>query len=347
MVADRGTQYGVGAAPPPSGPCGAGDGWLRPPATAARTLPACAVTSPRMCRDMSADRSGRTGKALVAAALAILALTSCTIDTGDDAQAAEPPVATTTSTPADQQRIEITLPGTLAADFQQWKAGLRGRAGLAVMPVGGERMVTFGDWTSGPAWSTMKIPLVIAAERADAGASTYAMSAAVTASDNAAADTLWQGLGGGKQAAEAVEAVLREAGDSTTAVPPTRVRAEHSAFGQAEWSLAEQVRFASRLPCLSGADTVLNLMAQIVPSHRWGLGTVGGAEFKGGWGPDTSGDYLVRQFGIIDGPGGRIAVALAAQPESGAFSDGMTALNAMAALITDHLDELAGGSCPS
>lgn len=298
---------------------------------------------------MAADRFGRRRRALGGSVLVLALLTGCTIDRESDvgAGAAALPATSTTTATTTGAPIEVTVPGTLAADFQVWKAGIEGRAGMAVMPVGGTRPVLFGDWTSGPAWSTMKVPLVIAAERADENVSTYSMSAAITASDNVAADALWQGLGGGKQAAQAIEEVLRESGDSTTAVPATRPRAEHSAFGQSEWSLAEQIRFAAQLPCLPGSQTVLELMGQIIPNHRWGLGTVTGADFKGGWGPDTSGNYLVRQFGIIDGPGGRIAVALAAEPESGQFADGMTALNTMAGLVSDHLTELAGGSCPA
>ncbi|WP_228803861.1 class A beta-lactamase-related serine hydrolase [Nocardia higoensis] len=297
---------------------------------------------------MAADRFGRMVAALGGGVLVSALLIGCTVDreSGVDADAAVLP-ATETTTTVTGAPIEVTLPGTLAADFQLWKADIDGRAGMAVMPVGGTRPVVFGDWTSGPAWSTIKVPLVIAAQRANANASTYSINAAVTASDNTAADALWQGLGGGKQAAQAIEAVLREAGDSTTAVPATRPRPEHSAFGQSEWSLTEQIRFAAKLPCLPGAQTVLELMGEIIPDHQWGLGTVTGANFKGGWGPDTSGNYLVRQFGIIDGPGGRIAVALAAEPESGSFADGMAALNGMAELVSQHLDELAGGSCPS
>ncbi|WP_432420632.1 hypothetical protein, partial [Nocardia farcinica] len=222
-----------------------------------------------------------------------------------------------------------------------------GGGGGAVLRGGGARPVILGDWTGGPAWSTMKVPLVIAAERADASVSTYSMTMAITSSDNTAADALWQSLGGGKQAAQAIEEVLREAGDSTTAVPATRPRAEHSAFGQSEWSLDQQVRFTAQLPCLPGAETVLELMGRIIPDHQWGLGTVTGADFKGGWGPDASGNYLVRQLGIIDGPGGRIAVAVAAEPASGTFADGMNALNDLAALVADHLDELMGGRCPA
>lgn len=240
--------------------------------------------------------------------------------------------------------FSIALPGSLAADFAELQQSFRGSAGLAIMPVGGEKMVTFGNWTSGPAWSTIKVPMAIAALRAS---NTYAAtaSAAITASDNGAADTLWASLGSGVDAAAAVQGVLREGGDTTTTVPSVRTRADASVYGQADWTLADQVRFASQLPCVPQSQRVLDLMGQIVPSHRWGLGAFGSSEFKGGWGPDPAGKYLVRQFGLIDSPSGRIAIAFAAQPDSGAFSDGMTMLDKMTTLLSGHLSELAGGRC--
>ncbi|WP_406231806.1 hypothetical protein [Nocardia sp. NBC_01009] len=294
---------------------------------------------------MSTDRSRHFRTVFGAAALAaLLPLTAC--GTGSGANSAAPPSSITQAAAhTDQQHLSMTIPGTLAAGFVELQAGLRGHVGMAIMPVGGDKMVTFGDWTTGPAWSTMKVPLTVAALRRNSANSTYAATAAITASDNAAADTLWQSLGSGQEAAKAVEAVLREGGDTRTTVPATRTRSEHSAFGQAEWTLADQVRFVSRLPCLPQTGNVITLMEQITPNQRWGLGAFTGAEFKGGWGPDLSGAYLVRQFGLVPTPAGQIAVAIAAQPDSGAFSDGMTVLDKLATLMSQHLDELSGGAC--
>ncbi|WP_107658514.1 serine hydrolase [Nocardia suismassiliense] len=266
---------------------------------------------------------------------------------GTDRSDADETSITEAASHADQKGLSITVPGTLAASVAELQAGVRGRLGLAIMPVGGDQVVSFGDWTTGPAWSTMKVPLTIAALRRSPGNASYAVSAALTASDNAAADTLWQSLGTNQEAAQAVQSVLREGGDTKTTVPATRARSEHSAFGQAEWSLAEQVRFASRLPCLPQSATVINLMEQVQSAQRWGLGAFSGAEFKGGWGPDASGAYLVRQFGLISTPSGQIAIAFAAQPDSGAFSDGMTMLDKLSTVISQHLDELSGGRCPA
>ncbi|WP_433525551.1 serine hydrolase [Nocardia pseudovaccinii] len=289
------------------------------------------------------ELSRRLRKAVGVTALAgLLMVAGCGTDA--DKYSAEPSI-TAAAAHTDQQHLSVTVPGTLAAGFQELQLSVHGKLGMAIMPVGGEKMVTFGDWTTGPAWSTMKVPLVIASQRKSSTSSSYAATAAITQSDNAAADTLWQSLGTGQEAAKAVEAVLREGGDTKTTVPATKTRSDASAFGQADWALTEQVRFASRLPCLSQSSDVIDLMEQITSSQRWGLGELKGAQFKGGWGPDTSGSYLVRQFGLIQGPGGQIAIAIAIQPDSGSLSEGTNILDRLATVISQHLDEFSGGSC--
>ncbi|MCC3311849.1 hypothetical protein [Nocardia africana] len=257
-------------------------------------------------------------------------------------------VTPTTTTRASTSSAPVTmfaLPGSLAADFTALRPSLDGHAGMAIMAVGGQRTAQMGDWTTGPSWSTMKVPLTLAVLRTNGNTSTYQMSAAITESDNSAADGLWQSLGTPDAAAKAVQAVLREGGDTTTTVPAARSRAEYSAFGQADWSLADQVRWASRLPCLPDADTVTTLMSKVVWGQQWGLGHLDNTRFKGGWGPDPSGNYLVRQFGLLTTPNGDVAISLAAQATSGTFDDGTQILNKMAGLITKHLDDLPAGHC--
>ncbi|MFE2995562.1 hypothetical protein ACFXG4_11190 [Nocardia sp. NPDC059246] len=239
----------------------------------------------------------------------------------------------------------LALPGSLAWDFtNDLKPSLAGKVGLAVMPVGTDRVLALGDWSSGPGWSTMKVPLTLAALRKSSGNQVAAVNA-IEYSDNSAADTLWQSLGTPEAAAQTVQDVLREGGDTETTVPATRARADYSAFGQAEWSLANQLKFAAKLPCLAQSDDVTSLMGKISSTQRWGLGNLDGAIFKGGWGPDPSGNYLVRQFGLIPVDGGQIAIAVATQPNSGSFDDGTAILTKIATLIGKHLDELKGGTC--
>ncbi|NNH72576.1 hypothetical protein HLB23_22395 [Nocardia uniformis] len=246
------------------------------------------------------------------------------------------------------------LPRTisLAADFADLQASLDGRLGMAIMPVGGGDLTLLGDWNTGIAWSTIKVPLALAALRHDPSGMLSTAEAAITFSDNGAAQTLWNSLGTSNEAADAVESVLREGGDTVTDVADRKSRLatvgsdELMAFGATSWALADQVRFASRLPCLSNANSVVSLMSEITSSQSWGLGRLIGAEFKGGWGPDDeTGDYTVRQFGLVPTLSGPIAVALAAEPTSGGFDDATDMLDRMALLFADHIPELHGGTC--
>ncbi|MEU6560490.1 hypothetical protein [Nocardia nova] len=293
--------------------------------------------------DSSRTQRAKGFRHAVAAAALTLLLGSAACSTPSDTASA----TTTSALPAASAAptTMFALPGSLAADFTALRPSLDGHAGMAIMAVGGQRIAQMGDWTSGPAWSTMKVPLTLAVLRTNGNTSTYQMSAAITESDNSAADGLWQSLGAPDAAAHAVQAVLREGGDSTTAVPASRARAEYSAFGQADWALGDQVRFAAQLPCLPDADTVTTLMGKVVWGQQWGLGHLDDARFKGGWGPDPNGSYLVRQFGLLTTPNGDVAIALAAQATSGTFDDGTQILNKMSGLLTKHLNDLPAGHC--
>jgi beta-lactamase class A len=88
-------------------------------------------------------------------------------------------------------------PTTLAAEFTQLENNLHAKMGIAVSAVANDQApMTLGDWQEGPAWSTIKVPLVIAAYRqANPPRVTDLMRAAITESDNAAAESLWAHLG--------------------------------------------------------------------------------------------------------------------------------------------------------
>jgi hypothetical protein len=236
--------------------------------------------------------------------------------------------------------------GTLTSDFDQLTAKLHAVVGLAVVAVGdAQAPMTLGDWQTGPAWSTMKVPLVIAALRELHPPNvTDAMNRAITESDNAAAESLWAALGEPAAAAAKVDAVLRQAGDPTV-VQSRKVRPEFTAFGQSDWSLVDQVRFLSVAVCDKANAPIFALMGRVEPDQRWGVGTIPDTEFKGGWGPSPTGRYLVRQMGILTTPKGMAAVALAAQPDSGTFDDGKADLSEMATWLTAHLSALPAGPC--
>jgi hypothetical protein len=240
-------------------------------------------------------------------------------------------------------------PGNSAAltdDFPQLQASVKAAIGIVLAPVGGSGTpLSLGNWHSGPAWSTIKVPLVMAALREEQPPYvTELMTAAITQSDNAAAEAIWVGLGDPASAARKVEAVLAAAGDPTQ-VQSQRVRPDFTAFGQTDWSLVNQVRFLSAAACDSRNTPVLTLMGQVERDQRWGLGHIPGTRFKGGWGPSPTNKYLDRQMGLITTPRGTSVAAIAAEPYSGAYEDGIRVLNQIANWLANHIVTLPSGRC--
>lgn len=240
-------------------------------------------------------------------------------------------------------------PGTagLAADFAQLQSQLHAKTGVVLRPVGEAPRdpVILGDWSSGPAWSTIKVPLVIAALRQqDSDQITNPMIAAITESDNAAAESIWEDLGDPATAAAKVETVLRDTGDPTT-VQSRKVRPEYTAFGQTDWSLTNQVRFLAAAACDLRDKPVLAMMGEVNNDQRWGMGTMANTKIKGGWGPSLAGRYLVRQIAIVPTPQGLTVVATAAEPESGSFVDGTQDLTEVARWLQSHLRALPAAQC--
>ena len=185
---------------------------------------------------------------------------------------------------------------------------------MAAQALAGGPIETHGELTESRAWSTMKVPVIVAALAAGQ-ANWGAIEAAITRSDNEAALLLWRRLDDGT--AE-VEAVLRRAGDDYTTLEREPDPRGHSSFGRTVWSLRSALTFYAALARgepLPAADTerVLDAMGRIVPEQRWGLGRVPGIRFKGGWGPSErpEGGYEVIQVGIA---GARV-IAVAARAE--------------------------------
>lgn len=267
---------------------------------------------------------------------------------------AQPPKATHNSSvpsPAANPPTTPPTPAPWVADFAQLQAGLHAKIGVVVRPVGAgsDSQVTLGDeWTTGPAaWSTSKVPLVIAAMRQqNIGQPTEQMIAAITESDNKAAESIWEGLDSDPVAAASkVDAVLREAGDRATNVQSQQVRPPYTAFGQTDWSLTNQALFLSAAECDPRDQPVLSLMGKVESDQQWGLGVIPKTKIKGGWGPSESQRYLVRQIGILPTPKGLTVVAMATEPGSGTFPDGTQNLTQIAQWLQEHLDALPAGQC--
>ena len=141
-------------------------------------------------------------------------------------------------------------------------------------------------------------------------------------------------------AARRVQVVVAEGGDTVTAVEFRRLRRGFTAFGQTEWSLQRQARFAAELSTIPDAVEVIDLMQRLVAGDQWGLAAKGLAA-KGGWGPGVHGGYLVRQFGIVPTPSGQWGVALAADADDGAFETGVDVVNTMTDWLLSRLPTLA------
>jgi hypothetical protein len=222
------------------------------------------------------------------------------------------------------------------ASFESLAASIRGAIGVAVAAPGLAEVFSLGDWAGGVAWSTIKVPLALAAVRGGrVGAADLAVKA-ITESDNPASERLWSLLGEPADAARRVQAVIRESSDAVTVVESRRLRPGFTAFGQTQWTLEGQARFAVQLPEIPGAAAVIDLMHHIAAGQRWGLAAKGIAA-KGGWGPGLAGEYLVRQFGIVPTESGHVGVALAAEVQDGAFDIGIEAINKVADWLVSRL----------
>lgn len=232
----------------------------------------------------------------------------------------------------------------------------QGAVGAFVRPLDGSHPTAVGALRGGPAWSTIK-PAIVLARYALPGAAgdvrvAQLAAAALTASDNAAAQTLFDDVaaqsGGVKAGSLAVERELRAAGDESTQVNAEATRPAFSTYGQTQWSLAAGTRFYAALArgCVAPTDADARVNAwlrAVVPDQRWGIGAIAlppgaSAAFKGGWGPDPDGRYLVRQFGVVassDGAG--MAIGLMARPADGGFASGTALIDRLANAVAAHV----------
>ena len=269
--------------------------------------------------------------------------------TAEPAAASSPrPTATPTPAPTDTASATPTVVAAdpaLTAAFAEEVAGLGGS--YAVSWLDAEGLHVLGSAPGTTAWSTIKVPLSVAALEADPSATTWAhVEAALTRSDNAAADALWAGLGDPEAAAGAVDAVLAAYGSPGTRTESEQVNPPFSPYGQTLWSVTDAASFAGALACAPAAapaGEVRQVMADVVADQRWGIGELEAAHLKGGWGPDQSGTYLVRQFGTIAVEGGEVGVAIAARPADGTYESGQAMLTEIAGAVLRHMP--AGGTC--
>lgn len=291
-----------------------------------------------------------------AAALTAVALVS---GCADDAASADAPTGTSGVRPRSAKPPPLrnstptspldasTAPARLAASFAALQVG--SDVGVALAPVGGGRVITLGDQTPRVAWSTIKVPLSLAAQRSNGTNATErtTINNAIINSDNDSALALRKSLGTPEQARKKVTAVLRDGGDTTTQVVEITDPDEET-FGLTVWPLAGAARFASNFPCLPDTGHILHLMSQVAENQQWGLKVIGPpttVAVKGGWGPGNEGGYEVRQLGVLsfaDGQGTAVAMSTDA---GNPMDSGTATLNKVSKWLYQHRTELPRGTC--
>lgn len=229
---------------------------------------------------------------------------------------------------------------------------------LVLVTAGSTPWAAASDDASTPlvAWSTIKAPLaLVALQRHPSGAANTLARRALTASDNQAADALHASLGTPAVASHQLADEIASGGGGTVTVPTTRRREGFSIVGQTPWTLGNQAQWFARLPCRSepAAHTVWRLTGQVVDEQRWGLGILPDAHVKGGWGPTTTGRWLVRQVGVVtlpahtvDGhpvPAQTVTAAMAVEADD--FASGTAVLDQLATTLARQAPQLPSGRC--
>ena len=217
-----------------------------------------------------------------------------------------------------------------------------GDVGIAVSD--GTTTIEAGRTAPEAAWSTSKVPVLIAASRTGA-ADSQLVSSAITYSDNEAAKAAWAGLGEGTAAAQAAQSVIAEAGDTATQVQSQVTRPEFTAFGQTMWSVGNQAKFMAGVRCVEGAQPIIDAMGVADPAQAYGLRTLPGTLMKGGWGPSLAGGYDVRQMGIVQLGGHDVAVALIASSPDGQYASTQNVLTSMAEALAQAETQWPSPAC--
>lgn len=179
-----------------------------------------------------------------------------------------------------------------------------------------------------PAWSTVKVPIAIAALRDEA--SPELVDLAIKESDNDAAYALWSHVRWTEgDAGSAVKALLKEYDSSGEFEEP---------FGYSTWLLEEQAKFGAHLPCISEAAQVYDAMDDIVEWQDNGLDRLPHTRAKGGWGlSEEDNGYTHRQIGVRETEGvgkdadGTVGLAIEVTMPGDYAEEAIPALNLLAA----------------
>ena len=235
--------------------------------------------------------SYRLGVSLLAA-LTLFTVSACSSD--PETEKASAPATAPSAPNPDSVRTQL--------DRAVEKTARKYHAKVGVAISAGNDTIAVGDKGKGPVWSTIKVPIAIAALKD--GADKSLVDLAIKESDNDAAYSLWSQVQWHEGSADkAVEELLEDYG--------SHADIHNTAFGYSTWSLKDQAVFGAELPCIEEADYVHKVLKDIVSWQKIGLSKEERTRAKSGWGLDEDeNEYTYRQFGVHEVTGKRVGVAL-------------------------------------
>lgn len=265
----------------------------------------------------------RLGASLIAA-LCLCTVSACSGEPSTESA----PAPSTSSVAPKQASVREQL------DHAVEKTAKRYHAKVGVAIAAGDDTIAAGDKGTGPVWSTIKVPIAIAALKD--GADKSLVDLAIKESDNDAAYSLWSQVQWQEGSAKkAVGDLLDDYG--------SRADIHDTAFGYSTWPLEEQAVFGAELPCIKEADYVHKVLKDIVPWQKIGLSKEKQTRAKSGWGLDEDeNEYTYRQFGVHEVEGKRVGVALSVVTDGEDYADAEKAVKYLARQLVDIVDAGVG-----
>ena len=263
--------------------------------------------------------SYRLGVSLLAV-LTLFTVSACSSD--PETEKASAPATAPSAPNPDSVRTQLDR----AVD----KTARKYHAKVGVAISAGDDAIAVGDKGKGPVWSTIKVPIAIAALKD--GADKSLVDLAIKESDNDAAYSLWSQVQWHEGSADkAVEELLEDYG--------SHADIHDTAFGYSTWSLKDQAVFGAELPCIDEADYVHEVLKDIVSWQKIGLSKEERTRAKSGWGLDEDeNEYTYRQFGVHEVTGKRVGVALSVVTDGEDYAKAEPAVKYLAHEIVGIVD---------
>nr|WP_255717427.1 hypothetical protein [Corynebacterium sp. ACRPF] len=255
------------------------------------------------------------------AALTLLTVSACS----GDPETENVPAPSTSSPALDPDSVRTQLDHAVEKTARKYHA----KVGVAISA--GDDTIAVGDKGKGPVWSTIKVPIAIAALKD--GADKSLVDLAIKESDNDAAYSLWSQVQWQEGSADkAVEELLEDYG--------SHADIHDTAFGYSTWSLKDQAVFGAELPCIEEADYVHKVLKDIVSWQKIGLSKENRTRAKSGWGLDEDdNEYTYRQFGVHEVAGKRVGVALSVVTDGEDYAKAEPAVKYLAHELVDIVDK--------